>query len=255
MPEEPPKSKNWHIGTWKTTLTDCSDDAPLAPDWLLACFCPACQAARAKSLADLSNPCFNLLCFGPCGSYSFLREFYNIGGGGPSDCFFGAFCCVCASRQMYHEGSLRGVVAGKFGQQSASWSSDLCFFGDMQELCKAVCCPCVVTHDTRLTLQFRSEEKWFDRLCLLPMSMYGQTRNTFGIAPESPCALCDDVVVPCLLCPCGVARANREANYQKTLHATAAAGGIMLHDQAKVEQYGVQALKKLGVLGRRAEMD
>jgi hypothetical protein len=249
------KSKNWHIGSWNSTLSDCSDKAPLIPDWILACFCTLCQAARGKAQSDLTSPVFNVLCFSPCGSYSFVREAYNIAGDGLSDCLVGFFCCVCASRQLFHEGNTRGCTAGKFGQRSHSWSSPLCGFGDFQEFLNALCCPCLVTHETRQTLQFRSEEKWFDRLCLLPTSMYGQTRNTFGIAPECCHALCDDVVVALLCCPCAVARARREAAYQNTLHATSAAGGIMLHDQAKVEQHGVYALKKLGVLGKRAEIE
>jgi hypothetical protein len=197
---------------------------------------------------------FNVLCFPPCGNYSFVREAYNIKGDGQSDCLVGTFCCVCAGRQSVFEGTARGVIPGRFGQQSHHWSSSLCGFGDCQELLLAVFCPCLATHETRRALQFWSDELWFDRLCILPMSMYGQTRSTFGITPECPCALCDDVVVAGLCWPCAVARARREAIYQKTLHDTCAAAGIMLHDQARVEQHGANALRKLGVLGKRAEL-
>ena len=251
---QPAHSANWHISKWQTSLSDCSDAAPMS-EWLLAFFCPLCQAARAKSLMDQSSPCFNLVCFAPCASYSFIREAYNIEGDGTTDFVYGFFCCICSARQMFYEAKQKGCAPGKFGQRSHTWSSGLCGFGDMSEFFRSTFCPCFVTHGTRRTLQYRSEEKWFDYLCVFPPSLYGEARNTFGIAPDCIHSLCDDVLVACFCYPCAVARANREATYHKTLNATSAAAGIMLHDQAKVEQAGVNALKRLGVLGKRVEME
>lgn len=200
---------------WATKLGQCGDGVEMK-DWLLSCFCLPCTAAMAKSNMDKTHPLFNFLCFSPIGAYSYTRLGYNIMGECGRDCCVGLFCAPCATRQMYTESNRRGVqsdASANQGNFDQKWKTGL-FACTCTELCCAVLCPCCVAHNTRVLLQ-PTTNNWFDYFCLVPLSMYGQVRNQYGLDTECPHVLLEDICVAAFCGPCALARAQREAMLQK----------------------------------------
>ena len=235
---------------WKTTMSQCDSNVP-TEHWICAVLFPPCVAAQAKSTMDQSNPVFNFCCFTPLGSYSYVRNGYNIQGECGRDCMNGGLCFPCGARRIYTETSLRQQIPGRYGQTSQTWNSQLGDCNDCGEFVKALFCPCLVSHDIRKIMQVHSNH-WFDWFCIIPTSMYGQVRNTYGIGSSWPHPTCEDIVVGALLYPCALNRALKEATYQKTVAASTAAAGFVGGVQAKVDQFKTDALSKIGKLGQRA---
>lgn len=231
---------------WKTKPFQC--EGVKNEDWLYAVFCPVCAAAHAKSKVDQTHPIFNFFCFTPIGSYSMVRHSYGILGECGEDCLYGGLCTFCGVRQIWSEANIRGPIPGKYGQLTGQWSTEL-FQCECAELAKAAFCPFLVAHEVRALIHPQTNN-WFDCFCLIPTSMYGQVRNTYGIGSEwNP--VCEDLVVGAACYPCALNRALREAVYQRTLAATATVSGIANAAQAKIQQAGANALGKLGQLGKK----
>lgn len=234
---------------WSTKTGECDEAQVPKSHWYLSCLCPHVAAAKAKSAMDQSNAFFNCLCVPPPQAYSFIRQGYGIQGTWKDDCTNGVLCLPCGTRQAYTEALKRQQIAGKYGQLSQQWSSELLRCDDAQEVAKAVFCPCLVAHNIHRMIQ-PTANPVFDYPCLLPTSMYGIVRNTYGIGSEWPHAALEDIGVGLFLYPCALNRALREAAYQKTVNATNAVAGVMGSAQAKVQQLGAKALLGLGQLGR-----
>ena len=216
--------------------------------WAYAIFCPLCAAAQAKGLVDQTHPVFNFFCFTPIGSYSMIRHSYGIMGECGEDCLYGGLCVFCGTRQVYTEANTRGSIPGKYGQLAGQWSTEL-FQCECTEFVKAALCPFLVAHEVRALIHHQADN-WFDCFCLIPTSMYGQVRNTYGIGSEWH-PLCEDLLVGSFCYPCALNRALREAAYQKTLAATATVSGIAGAQAAKIQAAGTSALGKLGQLGKK----
>lgn len=229
---------------WSTKIFQC-DNIP-AEHWVYGIFCTPCAAAHAKSKVDQTNPCFNFLCFTPIGSYSMVRHHYNIMGECGTDMFHGVFCMPCSARHIWTEANLRGVIAGKHGQNSGTWSTELTQC-DCSEFWRAAICPCWVSHEVRQLMHLKADN-CFDYLCILPTSMYGQVRHTYGIQSEWPHPVCEDLFLGAVCYPCALNRALREAAFQ-SMAMTSTIAGMANQAQAKVQQAGQQALGKLNALG------
>ena len=229
---------------WSTKMMQC-DGIP-KEHWFYSIFCTPCAAAHAKSKVDQTHPVFNFFCFLPVGSYSFVRHAYNIMGECGQDCMYGWGCMFCATRQIWTEANTRGKIVGKYGQASAQWSTDLTQC-DCGQFWKAALCPCLIAHEVRTLMQPKADN-CFDYLCILPTSMYGQVRVTYGIASGWPMSGgCEDIIVGLFMYPCGLNRALREAAYQKTLAATS----TLTQAQSKLQQAGQNAMNKIGQFGSR----
>lgn len=234
---------------WSTKPSECDESTVPSSHWYLSVFCPNCIAAKSKANMDQSNTWFNFLCLPPPVSYSYVRLGYNLEGSWKSDCVNGCLCWPCGVRQVYTESTKRGTIAGKYGQLSQQWSSQLTQCDDLQEVAKAIFCPCAVSHLIRSMIQPGAHPA-FDYFCLPPTAMYGIVRNTYGIGSEWPHPAMEDVFVGLFFYPCALNRALREATYQKTVNATNAVAGVIGSAQAKVQQLGAKALYSVGQLGK-----
>lgn len=234
---------------WSSKPGECNEDVVPREHWYYSLFCPTCIAAQAKTNMDKSSVVFNVLCVPPCVSYSYVRLGYNLKGSWKSDCVNGVLCFPCGARQIYTESKKRGGIAGHHGLQDQQWSSELFRCDDLQELAKAIFCPCIVAHDVRKMIQ-PTADPIFDYPCLCPTAMYGIVRNTFGITSQWPHPALEDATVGFVLYPCALNRALREAAYQKTVNATNAVAGVIGSAQARVQQLGTKALKSVGQLGK-----
>jgi hypothetical protein len=234
---------------WTSTATECNEEVVPRSHWYYAVFCPVCTAAVAKSNMDQSSPVYNVFCVPPCVTYSYLRLGYNLKGSWQTDCTHGFLCAPCGARQAYTESKKRGTIAGHYGLQDQQWSSELFRCDDLQEVVKALFCPCIVAHDIRTMIQPTAHPA-FDYPCLFPVAMYGIVRNMFGITSEWPHPALEDAGVGCFLYPCALNRALREAAYQKTVNATNAVAGVIGSAQARVQQLGTKALRGVGQLGK-----
>jgi hypothetical protein len=233
---------------WGTKLSDCCTETAKKEHWLYAIFCTPCAAAHSKMKADKSNPVFNFFCFMPVGSYSMVRHHYGIMGKPCDDVLYGWFCMPCAVRQMWTEVQIRGELPGRYGDNTGTWSAELTQC-DCQEFWMAAGCPCLVAHDIR-QLMHPKTDKCFDALCMLPCSMYGQVRHTYGINSEWPHPTCEDIFLGCFFYPCALNRALREAGFQKTRAATAHVANIAQQKVQAVQQAGANALNKIGQFGK-----
>lgn len=234
---------------WASTLSECDEEKVPSRHWYLSVLCTPCAAAQARSNVDQSHVVFNILCVPPPASYSYIRQLYGISGSWTEDCTHGVCCSMCSTRQAYSESHIRKQVPGKYGQTSQQWSSKLLHWDDCGEVLKATFCPCIVAYDIHKMMQ-SSASMYFDYCCVLPTSMYGTVRNTYGIGSEWPHPVLEDVAVGCVLYPCALNRALREAAYQKTINATNAVAGVIGSAQAKVQQLGARALQRAGQLGK-----
>lgn len=210
---------------WSTEPFACDANVP-RNHLLYAFLCCPCAAAHAKAKADKTNPVFNFLCFSPLGSYNSVRRSYGIIGECKNDMLYGCLCGPCGARQAWTESNLLGPLSGTHGADQAQWFDGL-FSCDPNACIRATFCPCWVAHDIRQLLLGKttdasraSEEKWFHYCCLLPMSMYGQTRHDLGIRSEWPHPTCEDVCVGCFFYPCALVRANVEALRWRTKQST-----------------------------------
>ena len=196
---------------WSTRLPQCSEPV-LCEDWCLAVFCLPCTAAVAKSNSDRTNCAYNLVCWNPIASYSYVRHEYGINGVCGDDCCYGAWCAPCMVRQMYHESKVRKVSpwGGHYGSNAKlDWTFSLfdCGFCD---LFRAFLCPCTIVHEIRSTLQPSSKpDHCFNYCCIMPTAMYGQVRNNAGIITDCPCL--EDSLLPLLCFACALTRAKKEA--------------------------------------------
>jgi hypothetical protein len=207
---------------WGTKLFQC--DGVENEQWAFALCCTPCAAAKAKSVADESHPCFNFFCWSPIGVYSYVRHAYNIKGECGNDCMAGIFCMPCVARQAYTESGARGALRGRYGQSGKDWQTSL-FACSCTELFYAMFCFMCATHTTRELMQPGSD-KCFDWFCVAPTSMYGTVRNTYGLTSEcegNPWV--EDIAAGFFCMPCALARAQREAIYQKANAATGGLGG------------------------------
>jgi hypothetical protein len=211
---------------WTTRMGQCDDSAPM-PHWLCSIFCLPCGMAKAKSTVDGSHPCYNVLCWTPVGTTSYVRLGYGIKGECGEDCAKALLCPCCNARQVYSEAELRGALRGDFGLGTNEWKSGSLFACTAGELCMAIICPCLVVHKVRSMLQPGSDT-YFDCCCILPTAMYGLVRNTYGLTSECPDFPClEDILVPLVCYPCALARARREADLQKTPNVVQSAiGGV-----------------------------
>jgi len=236
----PPPPKNW-----STTLTQC--EGTKVEHWLFACFCTPIAAACSKSHVDQSNQLFNAFCYTPLGNYNHVRLAYNIIGDCQQDLVNGLLCMPCGVRQMYSESSQIGSASSGINlpampqsiasaasnaivqSSSSAWTTDLFTCLNAAEFCWAVWCPCVVSDMTRSAMLPNASEKWFNRLCIIPCSQYGQTRHTLNIGSEWPHPTCEDCAVGLFFYPCALNRANREAQaYQlKRAAVQGAAQGLV----------------------------
>lgn len=226
---------------WSTKIFQC--DGIATEHWVYAIFCPLCAAAHAKTKVDQTNVFFNFLCFTPIGSYSMVRHHYNIMGECGQDMFHGGLCLPCGARHIWTEANMRGQIAGKHGANSGTWSTELTQC-DCSEFTRAAFCPCMVSHEVRQLMHIKTDN-CFDYLCLIPTSMYGQVRHTYGI--QSDCPVLEDLCVGLFCYPCGLNRALREAAFQ-SMAMTSTIAGMANQAQARVQQAGQQALGKLNNL-------
>ena len=202
--------KLWTTDRFQTTGT-------LPSDWLYATLAYPCAGATAKSSQDHSDFLYNLLCvsLSPVALYSTVRLHYSIQGDCGEDILYGACCFPCLIRQTLHEVRHRGPLPnGKYGAAADDWH-----FGLTQcecvEFTTALLLPCVVSNTIRKVLQ-PSSDTWFNLLCLVPCSMYGAVRHTYGIRSEFPSPVCEDVGLGLVCYPCALSRAAKEAPYQRT---------------------------------------
>eukprot|EP01013_Petalomonas_cantuscygni_P008566 TRINITY_DN21296_c0_g1_i1.p1 TRINITY_DN21296_c0_g1~~TRINITY_DN21296_c0_g1_i1.p1 ORF type:complete len:352 (+),score=30.71 TRINITY_DN21296_c0_g1_i1:205-1260(+) len=81
------------VNNWDSSLLDCLKDIP---GCVLSFFCFPCVSAKARSIYDSSNFCFNLLTMGfPGSGYCFLRNVIREGYGIDGNCCLdGLFSCV-----------------------------------------------------------------------------------------------------------------------------------------------------------------
>jgi hypothetical protein len=54
----------------------------------------------------------------------------------------------------------------------------------------------------------------FDAMCVLPQSMYGQVRHSYGIITDFP--VCEDVCVPQVCFPCALNQAHKMTLWVKS---------------------------------------
>ena len=231
---------------WNTTMGQC--EGVENKHWAYAIFCPLCAAAQAKGEMDQTHPVFNFFCFTPIGGYSYVRQGYNIMGECGQDCINGGLCMPCGVRQMYTESQTRRQIAGRFGETSGNWNTQLGECNDCGEFFKAVFCPCIVSHEIHQMMQPKADN-CFDYFCIIPMSMYGQVRVTYGIGSEWPHPVCEDLCVGLLLYPCALNRSLREAVFQKQNAAAATVANVAQAGMNKVNAMGQNAMGKLGQLG------
>jgi hypothetical protein len=226
---------------WSTKPFDCGGNVP--PKHLAyAYLCFPCAAAHAKMKADKSNPIFNCLCFTPLGAYNSVRLSYGIVGDCKNDLIYGCLCMPCGTRQSWTEVNVLGPVAGTHGSDQEHWTASL-FACEPNSCLKATFCPCIVAHDIRILLHDSSkDEAWFNYLCILPTSMYGQTRHHIGIRSEWPHPTCEDLVVGLFCYPCALIRANTEAGNWRMKQAGAnALGGAVGSAKAKASNAAMAA--------------
>ena len=239
---------------WGTKLGQCCDETAKRDHWLYAAFCTPCAAAHAKSKVDKSNPVFNFFCFLPVGSYSMVRHHYNIMGECGQDMMYGWFCMPCAARQIWTEANIRGELAGRFGDNTGTWSVEL-FACDCGDFWMAACCPFLVAHEIRLNMHSHAD-KCFDCLCMIPFSMYGQVRHTYGLNSEWPHPVCEDFGLGLFFYPCALNRALHEARFQKTRQATSHVANMQNAAQQKVQaaqEAGKNMVGKISQFGRNAQ--
>ena len=89
-------------------------------------------------------------------------------------------------------------------------------------------------------------DTWFNMLCLVPCSMYGVVRNTYGIRSEFPSPVCEDVGVGLVCYPCALSRAARDVGPLKaTTMATGAVEGVAgaVEGVAKAAKAKVEEMK------------
>jgi len=197
---------------WSTRL--CQHSNPVISDdlcwgWLIA----PCASARSKANVDGSNCCYNLLCWTPIGSYSYVRHEYGILGTCGDDIGNAFFAFPCASRQIYTEARLRGKSGAPdsrfYGANAEEWRSSL-FGCSCCAFLQAVFCSFCVTNDVRKILQpSASDDTFFNCCCILPTSVYGQVRNHYGIV--SDWGILEDLFLPVICFPCALIRARNEA--------------------------------------------
>ena len=97
-----------NMGEFKRGILECF--APGVGVCCLACCCPQCVTAKARTDFDESNLFFNCLCVNPCVARSLIREGYGIRGDWVQDVLLG--CCLpcCTATQLFSEVHERGHV-------------------------------------------------------------------------------------------------------------------------------------------------
>lgn len=210
---------------WSTRMTQHSDPVE-CNDLLCGWCCTPCALAAAKSNADKTNPCFNFCCFTPCASYSWVRYQYGIAGVCGDDLCYGIMCSCCTARQAYTEARMRGPAPNttSFGANSGEWAHSLfdCQFCDFVHICFCFCC---ITHDIRKGLQPQVDSCCYDTLCLVPCSMYGQVRHSYGIVTDFP--LIEDFCLPLVCFLCAFNRARLQVKDVPLNRATGGGGGFL----------------------------
>ena len=195
---------------WATRLTQHSEPVTCG-DLAFGCCCVPCAAAYSKGIADKTNPLFNLCCFTPCGSYSWVRHQYGIEGVCGDDLGHSVLCSCCTTRQAVTETRIRGTApnAAGYGANSAEWAHSLfdCGLCDFCNIC--FCGPCVA-HEIRRGLQPNANSCCFDFLCIPPCAMYGQVRHSYGIVTDFP--ICEDLCLPAVCFLCALNRARKQVN-------------------------------------------
>lgn len=196
---------------WNTRLTQCDPPAQ-GSECALAFFCTHCLQAITKSKVDNTECCYNIMCWQPIATYSFVRNAYGIPGTCGDDMGYGLLCMCCETRQIATEARLRGPVPFRFGQKDSTWHVSL-FDCTCCGFLQSVLFPMCVAHEVRSFLQPAvAPDTCFDCLCLIPFSMYGQARHQYNII--SDCPLAEDILLPLVCYPCALNQARHEAQWQ-----------------------------------------
>mgnify|MGYP001562650161 CR=1 FL=1 len=222
--------------TWSTETFQCDASAPIE-HWLFSFLCMPCAAAVAKANVDDSHPAYNVFCWTPVSSYSYVRLAYNIEGECGNDMALGFCCAPCATRQIYTEAAKREMLkGGEHGLATHKWSTTM-FDCSAMEFLYAFLCPMCAAHNVRELVQ-PGADRWFDYLCFVPTASYGLVRNTYGLEAE----LCtfapwlEDIFAAIFCFPCATSRAIREGVAQKANRiAGPGVGGALL---AGARKYG-----------------
>lgn len=196
---------------WHSRLGQCCDPPVEGSEIFAATFCLHCVQARAKAEADGTNACYNFLCWHHIGASNWVRRHYGINGACGEDMACGLMCAPCVTRRLMTETRIRGLAPMPYTAGSNKWTTTLFACSGICDLLEAAIFPCCVAHTIRQFLQ-RPEESdgWFDFLCLIPFSMWGQVRHHYGIQPEYFDGTCDDILVPLFCYPCALNHARRE---------------------------------------------
>lgn len=217
-------------GQWSSGLFDlcCENSDP--SDHFYAYCCPCFTMGVAKSRADQTDVCFNCCCFPficTSGVYGLVRVGYGIQGSAGYDCLSGSLAPCCAIRRMFTESRNQPRWVGYYGTETEEWNEHMGNFNDGRECAKACFCPFVLSHEIHTQLQYHSElptNRWLDYACLLPCSMYGQTRTTYGIKKQN---WAEDFCCGGFFYPCGLNRASKEVGRRElAMRQRAYAAGV-----------------------------
>jgi hypothetical protein len=143
-----------------------------------------------------------------------VRYNYGIQGECGDDMLWTIFCFPCMIRQAYTEAQTRGNISGKYGALSDDWHFGLTSCECVEFLTAAIV-PCYVANGIRKVIHPTSDT-WFNIFCIVPCSMYGTVRHTYGLRSEWPNPVCEDLAVGTVCYPCALTRAAKEAPYQRT---------------------------------------
>ena len=208
---------------FNTKLLAVSD--PIS-ECLFGVFCCHCAQATAKSNADGSAWLYNCCCWNHGATYSWVRSVYGIKGVCGEDMMASIFCGPCAARRVLTESRIRGsdpAVAGTRAVASASgeppkWLEPLCGCSSCG-FAQACFFPCCQAHEVRLFLHKPTEiDCAYDCCCLMPCAMYGQVRHEYSLPPQYISAaggVIEDILFPCVMMPCALNQAVREARAHK----------------------------------------
>jgi len=209
---------------WQTlTGFDCSGPGISPGDVALAFLCPCFAAAEAKSRADGTPCCLNLLCWPtPVGVLSYLNNLYLLHQN--NECCMGFLCPCCAMRTALAEVNLRGRCPGYEDarhhmkaapdDKSRQWSTGLCGCSCWCECVETFLCCCYISHEIRRKIHpDQGNSCLTDTFCVLPTAMYSAVRLKYEIGERSGSEIfLQDFVIALLCFPCALMRARREVN-------------------------------------------
>ena len=198
------------VPKWATRATQHGEPVLCMDDCMLAWLCLPCGSAISKGRADRTNCCYNLLCWGPCGSYNYVRNEYNIAGVCGDDMCYTTLCTPCMVKQALTESRLRGAArnTGTYDANVNDWDYSL-FDCSCCELCHLCFCTPCAAHTIHQNLHEKQISCCFTFLCTNPLAWYGQVRNNYGIITDFP--VCEDVCLPMVCFLCAMNRAKKQS--------------------------------------------